>query len=631
MKEQIKLTQLVVSSQKGKQKAITDLYDQTKNYAYSVARQYVPQDDIADVVQEAYIAVFQHLKTFDTTKGFMPWLHSIVRNKSIDHIKRNNFLSFNELDELENLEDEGILPSGLIEKEEKRKDILKIINSLSVGQKTAITLFYLEGFSIREIAHDLDITEGAVKKQLHLARQAIKKAVLQEEQEHDNKLYGVGALPMLTKLLKSEVEDGLYTMPAAMSTEVLAGVTTAITASGVISTGGMKGVLSSAFASKVTISIAAIFGIGLVAVAGYSLIPKADKDIPVIESISSAASEINSSAEVQENLNDQSIQPTPENLLNGGYDKIFSLGEEMFAVIKDDKYGLADYSGNLILPIEYEAIYEFKDGISSAKKDGLFGAINIQGEVIVPFEYNTLYDFSSGVACVQQNGKWGFVDTKGNVVVPLTYDGAYSMIEGIAPVRQGNMWGYINSSNKIIYPFEAYEAWPINDGLAMLKKSGGSYAEDGYYIIDIDATGKEVTNTKYSNMAQRYRYSDGVALLNDPNGLQVVDLQGNKTPIKGYQKWDWYKNGLCKVTDYSGLVGFIDKTGKEVIPCQYQEASNFRNGYAYVGNNGLYGMIDASGNLVIPMEIENYSSIKNDGIGTYKINGEWFIFDAKAQ
>ena len=49
-----------------------------------------------------------------------------------------------------------------------------------------------------------------------------------------------------------------------------------------------------------------------------------------------------------------------------------------------------------------------------------------------------------------------------------------------------------------------------------------------------------------------------------------------------------------------GKYGFIDTTGKEVAPCQYDDAESFSEGFARVEKDGKYGFIDTTGKVVIP-------------------------------
>jgi hypothetical protein len=77
------------------------------------------------------------------------------------------------------------------------------------------------------------------------------------------------------------------------------------------------------------------------------------------------------------------------------------------------------------------------------------------------------------------------------------------------------------------------------------------------------------------------------------------------TPVKLNNKW-----------------GFIDKTGKEVIPIKYDNAGYFSEGLAPVKLNGKCGFIDKTGKEVIPIKYDNVSKIF-----LYELDDEIFNID----
>ena len=75
--------------------------------------------------------------------------------------------------------------------------------------------------------------------------------------------------------------------------------------------------------------------------------------------------------------------------------------------------------------------------------------------------------------------------------------------------------------------------------------------------------------------------------------------------------------------------GYIDKTGTEVIPCQYDGANGFSEGLAAVELNGKYGYIDKSGTLVIPYKYDLVSEF-SDGLASVKLNEKWGFINKNA-
>ena len=77
--------------------------------------------------------------------------------------------------------------------------------------------------------------------------------------------------------------------------------------------------------------------------------------------------------------------------------------------------------------------------------------------------------------------------------------------------------------------------------------------------------------------------------------------------------------------------GFIDKSGKVVIPCQWEYASSFQEGVARVKKNNKYGYIDTSGAIIIPCKWSwaldfhfGKASVRDD-------DGKWYHFDKRGE
>jgi hypothetical protein len=83
---------------------------------------------------------------------------------------------------------------------------------------------------------------------------------------------------------------------------------------------------------------------------------------------------------------------------------------------------------------------------------------------------------------------------------------------------------------------------------------------------------------------------------------------------------------LRREQDANGKWGFIDKTGKEVIPLKYDDARSFSEGLASVNLNGKWGYIDKTGKEVIPFKYDDAWPFSK-GRAEVKLDGEWFYID----
>ncbi len=88
-----------------------------------------------------------------------------------------------------------------------------------------------------------------------------------------------------------------------------------------------------------------------------------------------------------------------------------------------------------------------------------------------------------------------------------------------------------------------------------------------------------------------------------------------------------FSEGLTRVKK-DGKWGFIDTTGKVVIPCQYDDASwSFSEGLTCVEKDGKYGFIDTTGKVVIPCQYDDASWSFSEGLARVKKDGKWRYID----
>ncbi|HEU5053080.1 MAG TPA: sigma-70 family RNA polymerase sigma factor [Hanamia sp.] len=150
------------------------LYDLYSSKMYGVCLRYAENaEDANDVMQEGFIKVYRSLPKFRSEGSFEGWIRRIFVNTSIEHYRKKtkkynitevqeNTIEDNELSALDSL---------------ATKDILNIINELSPGYKQVFNLHVVEGYSHKEIAEILGITEGTSKSQLARAKGVLKKII----------------------------------------------------------------------------------------------------------------------------------------------------------------------------------------------------------------------------------------------------------------------------------------------------------------------------------------------------------------------------------------------------------------------------------------------------------------------
>ena len=130
-------------------------------------------DEAKDFMQEGFIQVFTKIDSFQNKGSLEGWIRRIIVNTCLMELRKIRPI-FNEVEDLE-MDDVGIYD------ELNEKDILQFIQTLPQGFRMVFNLFAIEGYSHKEIAEKLDISEGTSKSQFARARKALQNMIKQEQ------------------------------------------------------------------------------------------------------------------------------------------------------------------------------------------------------------------------------------------------------------------------------------------------------------------------------------------------------------------------------------------------------------------------------------------------------------------
>lgn len=148
------------------------LYDRFASKMYGVCLRYAGNvNDANDVMQEGFIKVYGNLSKFRREGSFEGWIRRIFINTCIEQY-RKKAKSYNITEAQENtVEDRDLDALDILD----AKDMVKLITELPPGYNAVFNLYVVEGFSHKEIAKMLNISEGTSKSQLARAKSALKK------------------------------------------------------------------------------------------------------------------------------------------------------------------------------------------------------------------------------------------------------------------------------------------------------------------------------------------------------------------------------------------------------------------------------------------------------------------------
>ena len=204
------IKELVLSAKKGNKKAFDKLYELTSNEVWFTCISLLKDEENAkDIMQETYITAFLKLDTLKDEEKFCGWLTAIATNKSKNKLKgKVEYQIDDEVLIAETETDELMLPEEYINKAEKRKVLLQIIeDTLSFNQYQVVLMFYFNELSIAEIAQALEISEGTVKSRLNSSRAKMKTAIEDYENKSGDRLHGVVFVPFFTTIFREQAKS----------------------------------------------------------------------------------------------------------------------------------------------------------------------------------------------------------------------------------------------------------------------------------------------------------------------------------------------------------------------------------------------------------------------------------------
>ncbi|MCH8331128.1 MAG: RNA polymerase sigma factor [Bacteroidetes bacterium] len=148
------------------------LYRKYSPKMFGVCLRYAPDYHTAeDLLQEGFIKVYKNIATYRSEGSFEGWLRRIFVNTAIENFRKSVHMypiaEINGYDK-ETYHDDVVSKITVDE-------LLGLLQHLSVGYRTIFNLYAIEGYSHREIAEQLDISEGTSKSQLARARKLLQR------------------------------------------------------------------------------------------------------------------------------------------------------------------------------------------------------------------------------------------------------------------------------------------------------------------------------------------------------------------------------------------------------------------------------------------------------------------------
>ena len=156
-----------------KREAQRQLYELLAPKLYRTCKRYLKKDEEADeALADSFYTIFTKLDQLKEIGAFEGWARKIAVNNCLAMIKKNtNFNIY--LDDVKSISQPFTDEVTDLEEE----DLLNLLNFIPAGCQTIFNLFAIEGYSHKEIAAMLNISESTSKSQLNVAKTKLKDLV----------------------------------------------------------------------------------------------------------------------------------------------------------------------------------------------------------------------------------------------------------------------------------------------------------------------------------------------------------------------------------------------------------------------------------------------------------------------
>lgn len=160
---------------KSDKRAQRELFDEYSPKLWGVCLRYAKNKMSAeDIMQEGFLKILKYIKSYKGEGSFEGWMRRIMVNTAINYYKSNlksgGDVEFNEAYGVYN-------PSADAVSKLTSEELLSFVSELPDGYKTVFNMHIVDGYTHKDIAKQLDISENTSKSQLSRARKLLQEKI----------------------------------------------------------------------------------------------------------------------------------------------------------------------------------------------------------------------------------------------------------------------------------------------------------------------------------------------------------------------------------------------------------------------------------------------------------------------
>ena len=230
---------------------------------------------------------------------------------------------------------------------------------------------------------------------------------------------------------------------------------------------------------------------------------------------------------------------------------------------ENGKWGFLAPNGSWAVEAKFIEVKPFQGDLAAAREKEKWGYIDATGSWKIPPRFTWAGEFSENLAPASEGdrltGKFGYIDRQGRWAIEAEYSWARPFQGGYGAVKDGSKWGFVDSKGKLVVEPDFDQVGSFSEGMAPVQKSGPPGEKKTW--VYINPNGESSFETKFAWAGE---FSEGLARVQPEDRIL-------------------------------GKFGYINLKGSMAISPEFDEATDFRNGQAFVRVGNQSRMIDAKG------------------------------------
>jgi len=292
----------------------------------------------------------------------------------------------------------------------------------------------------------------------------------------------------------------------------------------------------------------------------------------------------------------------------------------------EGRWGFATPDGKVAIPHQWCIAGHFYEGLAKVVDDsGKCGFIDKSGTLVIPCQFGCSSHFSAGLCWVRnEDRRIGFIDRKGNLKLPYKWKAVTPFFGNTAAVMDDDgYWYVIDNDGRRFSTIEWKELVPLrndyylgkgkHDNWELLNEFGGplelldTSKENTFRLPWKDKTGLwgfADTTISFNNHTKDNDRKDIAAFTTSDDGgytirCGIVTIKSTPVLAGQWKETRCFREGLARVMDKNRMCGYVDESGKLVIPCRWLNAGPFWGGTAEVEDvDGTLATIDRTGRII---------------------------------